>query len=130
MADSLRKSAGNPAWAKGVSGNPNGRPALSPVMKKMRNECLEEALKIAHEKITDRKYMDSLAANELIRFLEMCFDRFGFPKVTKSEFFNDEEQGAIRKIVYEWARPIITEDTDPILSARLPDENTLGPEPV
>ena len=82
---------GNPAWKKGVSGNPNGRPKLSPEQHEMRHASLAKAVEILHNKIHNEAYVNALEPSDLLRMIEIIFDRFGLPKVTKSEHEFDGE---------------------------------------
>jgi hypothetical protein len=84
LIDNNNKTVGRKGFAAGVSGNPGGRPKLPEEIKKLKEATLEQAIKILHNKITDKTYISDLKPMELIGFLELAFDRLGLPKISQS----------------------------------------------
>ena len=78
-------------FKKGSSGNPFGRPKLPSEIKEMKDVSLQKAIQILHDKINDEKYIKALAPNDLLRILEVAFDRFGLPKASKNEIVGAEK---------------------------------------
>jgi hypothetical protein len=72
-------------WKKGQSGNPAGRPKLPAELNEIKRGALQKAIEILSEKMLDPVYVASLRPDELGRLLEITFDRFGLPKVSKTE---------------------------------------------
>ena len=97
-APANRTKAGT--FMPGASGNPSGRPKIPEEIKAMKNQSLQKAIMILHEKINDPKYVDKLFPSELMRFMEVICDRFGLPKVTKSEVTG--EDGGPVQIIAKW----------------------------
>lgn len=84
MSEPQNRSAAG-TFLPGMSGNPGGRPKLPEEIRAMKDSALQKAITILHDKVNDPEYMGNLKPDELIRFMETTFDRFGLPKVTKNE---------------------------------------------
>jgi hypothetical protein len=77
-------------WTKGQSGNPGGRPKLPEEIKQLKKESLEKAIEILYGLVNSDEYMARQKTDDKIKLLETVFDRFGLPKVTKTELTGDE----------------------------------------
>src|SRR5258706_14152587 len=72
-------------WRKGQSGNPDGRPKMPEEINEIKRGALQRAIEVLYQNIMDPVYLASLRPDELFKFLEVTFDRFGLPKVSKTE---------------------------------------------
>ena len=72
-------------FKKGQCANPGGRPKLPAEIRAMKEDALEKAITILHDKINDSEYIRKLKPSVLFYFLEVAFDRFGLPKVTHQQ---------------------------------------------
>lgn len=72
-------------WKKGQSGNPGGRAKLPSELNIIKNQALQRCVEQLATCVNDPVYMASLSADEVAKFFEIVFDRFGLPKVSKTE---------------------------------------------
>jgi hypothetical protein len=75
----------NQWWKPGQSGNPSGRPKLSPELKALKDASLQRAIEIMHGILHDPAYLKKMKPSDLKAFIAEACDRCGLPKVTKAE---------------------------------------------
>jgi hypothetical protein len=97
-------------FVKGKSGNPTGRPKLPIELTRMKNRSLAQAIEILDKKIHDKAYIKELSPGDLVRFLELVYDRFGLPKVTTNQLTGADGESLIPPMIIFEA--VAKKDTD------------------
>lgn len=79
-------------WQPGQSGNPTGPRKLPEEIKRLKTDSLQRAIEILHGLVSDDTYTRTLSPDQLFRMMEIIYDRFGLPKVTRSEMSGPDGQ--------------------------------------
>ena len=70
---------------------------MTPEVRAMKEQTLDKAVRIMHNKVNDRGYIAKLKPRELTDFLALIFDRCGLPKVTQAELTGENGEPMITR---------------------------------
>tara|TARA_R110002124_G_scaffold254748_2_gene420372 strand:- start:128 stop:505 length:378 start_codon:yes stop_codon:yes gene_type:complete len=102
-----KKKAGNPAWQKGVSANPNGRPAGS-------KNIATQQVRLAYQKLTEDNlqnmtlWLQDIAANDPKEAFELMLkmSEYVLPKLARTEVTGANGDDLFKDVSFSFGTPV------------------------